>query len=208
MLREMKAHEKLQQLLVQYKVERKEMARATNISYFTLSKYISGERRITDAAAELIRNYLSPIIGKQLPVDYFIDKLSETKFMDATAIIPLYKYEDNGTADLTKNDIIDYVHVAKDAYKEGDYFALRYTAQAFRLPFAKTIDVIFHKQNVAANGQLAAVLYKGKLLMRIVHFVKDSVVLYWTHTDTDVITDDYAKNITVVGVAEKIVIPL
>ena len=85
MPREMKAHEKLQRLLVQYKVERKEMARATNISYFTLSKYISGERRITDAAAELIRNYMAPIIGKHMPVDYFIDKISETKFMDATA---------------------------------------------------------------------------------------------------------------------------
>jgi len=207
MLRELEPHEKLQELIRQSGVERKGLAESTKLNYFTLSKYIAGEREIVPQVAKTLIDYFSMLLGKKLPEDYFIKKNSLSEFHDQVVSIPVYNYKSEGSLRLNKQDISYETLVARDTLSDGDYFILRCDNFAIFNAISAHTEIIFRKQTFAEDGQLVTVMYSGKLLIRIIRQIDDHVFLYKLTPDSDIViaTPDEVK---IMGRAVRVVLPL
>jgi hypothetical protein len=186
MQEEAKPFRKLQNLMVESRVERRELAKYTDINYFTLCKYISGERPITPHVAAKLIAYFSASLRRELPADYLAQIEPENELENYLMMVPVYTVMDDKPIDITPDRAEGNKLLAKDNFIDGEYFYLCFPKGVGYTGLTKETHLLCKKQDFIEDSKTAVLIYEDNLLIRTVRWLDGRIIMCPVSSSSDV----------------------
>lgn len=164
----------------------------------TIQRYENGEIRIDMDRIEDIANALEVEVpqlldGAQSFLGMNVDNIG-------TTLVPLVGRICCGNGVLAYEDVEEYIPVAKDFVKSGDYIFLR--AQGNSMIGSRIIDgdlILIRKQPTVDEGEIAAVLIGEEAVLKKVYRNGNQIVLQSSNPDFPPIFCNEGDDVTIIG---------
>lgn len=182
----------LENIMHEAGIDRNSLAFGTGINYFTLAKYITGERDITRKMAVKLAEFFTTRLGREITPDYFIP---EKKVAAAVTKVPVYTY--NGQNTFNPSKVIAYASITTEDLVENEYFYLLVKKLYAIQPFKHT-RLLCGKTLPTQDGDLAVIDYHGAIIIRILKTAGDNIALC-DPTGVEEITLATAADFKVIG---------